>query len=289
MNYDTPGVYVEEQLSTSQPIIGVGTTIPVFLSFYLNYQQNKKRIEIIENTLKYELQEYPVIEDARTFNYKNAGQENSRVKSVILSNDNVTKKSYCTLEFNTTTQNNSTNQEAIELTYLSISKPSDKYDFVKCNSFNDFVVHFGDFTIYPEDKDKSFLAHAVLGFFQNGGTRCYVGRGDQITQVSGNSKSNVDEILKFSENYEDISLVIPVGTAININESLKIIEHCGKMKDRFAIFHFEAKDKTEKDFLKVNIGEKLLSITPGLRSLIQQKTKTSMCHPAVTLPEFTPG
>ena len=248
MIYNTPGVYVEEQPSTSQPIIGVGTTIPVFLSFYRNYQQNKKKIEIIENTLKYELQEYPVIEDARTFNYKNAGQESSVIKSVILSNDNVTKKSYCTLEFNTTTQAKSANQKAIELTYLSISEPSDKFDFVKCNSFNDFVVHFGDFTIHPEE--KSLLAHAVLGFFQNGGTRCYVVRGDQITQVSDNSKSNVDEILKFSENYEDISLVIPVGTAININERSKIIEHCGKMKDRFAIFHFEEKDQTEEDFLK---------------------------------------
>ena len=40
-----------------------------------------------------------------------------------------------------------------------------------CTSFSDFKRSFGDFSSAPE---QNRLAHAVFGFFNNGGTRCGV-------------------------------------------------------------------------------------------------------------------
>jgi hypothetical protein len=258
MIYSTPGVYVEEQPSTSQPIIGVGTTIPVFLSFYRKHQQKIIEIEIDPrdtNEIKLDLEGHPVInclndEGVVTFNYKKLGEH--EIDNVKLSIDNSNKKSYCTIKTKPikapgNTQDKIQDKTTIQLIYLSFAETSENYDFVKCNNFKDFELNFGNFTIHPE---KSCLAHAVLGFFQNGGTRCYVCRADNITQTPGVTKNNVDDILKFSENHEDISLIIPVGREIKINERTKIIEHCGKMKDRFAIFHYNTQDQDiEKETL----------------------------------------
>lgn len=252
MIYNTPGVYVEEKTSTSQPIIGVGTTTPVFIGFYDKHIQHKQTIEITNNSLVYDLELDSAMVDEGAYSCK-VKEGKIEIKKVTHSNPANGKVKF-TIELDGGIEG----APKLELTYLQVTASSDSsptFEFQECKSFTDFQRYFGDFTIHPE---KRLLAHAVLGFFQNGGSRCYVGRGDKITQVSDNSKSqvsdnsksNVDTILKFSENYEDISLVIPVGTAINVNEHSKIIEHCGKMKDRFAIFHFKEKDITEKDFLK---------------------------------------
>ena len=37
-----------------------------------------------------------------------------------------------------------------------------------CTNWSTFVKHFGDF------QSSEFLAHAVYGFFNNGGSRCFV-------------------------------------------------------------------------------------------------------------------
>ena len=42
---------------------------------------------------------------------------------------------------------------------------------VLCTTFSDFVRAFGDFSLDPGQRQ---LAHAVYGFFDNGGTRCFV-------------------------------------------------------------------------------------------------------------------
>src|SRR5689334_14523167 len=55
-------------------------------------------------------------------------------------------------------------------------------------NFTEFKDAFGDFST---DADHNILAHAVYGFFNNGGTRCYVTRvkRDTSTTTSGGTSS----------------------------------------------------------------------------------------------------
>src|SRR5688572_18103478 len=50
---------------------------------------------------------------------------------------------------------------------------------VKCTNFTEFAASFGGFST---NSAQNYLAHAVRGFFTNGGTACYVVRAkDELT------------------------------------------------------------------------------------------------------------
>src|SRR5262245_21001394 len=53
---------------------------------------------------------------------------------------------------------------------------------VLVTNFTEFKAKFGDF---HTNTDQSALAHAVFGFFTNGGTRCYVMRAATIAGIDG--------------------------------------------------------------------------------------------------------
>lgn len=93
-----------------------------------------------------------------------------------------------------------------------------------CTNFSEFKRAFGSFST---DAGQRRLAHAVYGFFNNGGTRCYVIRVASPDEID-------DELLARLEAIDDISLLAAPGvTAARIQE--KLISHCEKMEDRFAI------------------------------------------------------
>jgi phage tail sheath protein FI len=60
-------------------------------------------------------------------------------------------------------------------------------DPVELTNFQQFIDEFGDFELTPNGEVKSHnnLAHAVYGFFNNGGTRCYVAKTAAFTDISG--------------------------------------------------------------------------------------------------------
>jgi phage tail sheath protein FI len=91
-------------------------------------------------------------------------------------------------------------------------------------SFEQFKNKFGDF-----QTGNAVLAHAVFGFFNNGGTRCYVARVLDIT-----TNADVAAALKKFEAIDEIAIVAIPG-ALQADERLSVIEHCENMKDRFAI------------------------------------------------------
>ncbi|MCU0501251.1 MAG: phage tail sheath subtilisin-like domain-containing protein, partial [Anaerolineae bacterium] len=91
-----------------------------------------------------------------------------------------------------------------------------------CTSFADFQRNFGD---YSTDTDQRRLAQAVNGFFINGGTRCWVGR---VAPGSG-----LDKVLERFEEIDEIALVLAPG--ITGDDQLKVMEHCERLQDRFAI------------------------------------------------------
>jgi phage tail sheath protein FI len=99
------------------------------------------------------------------------------------------------------------------------------------NSWTEFVQKFGE--IQPANR---YLAHAVYGFFDNGGTRCFVAR----VAAAGDLAKGVDTILGRFESIDEIALVaaplppdVPAAALTAVQAAL--VAHCGRMEDRFAI------------------------------------------------------
>lgn len=104
---------------------------------------------------------------------------------------------------------------------------------VFCNHFKDFLNRFGDFSA---DEGQSLLAHAVYGFFNNGGRRCVVMR-VAGTSTSGLNlpKDRLDKALSLLEAIDEVALVAAPGLTHNKDVADALLTHCNKMKDRFAI------------------------------------------------------
>lgn len=118
-----------------------------------------------------------------------------------------------------------------------ISAPPDtapdlaKLEEVKfCTNFTEFNKFFGTFSKDAKDEDQNILAHAVLGFFRNGGTRCYV------VGVASKTKEEVDKALTQFGAIDEIAIVAAPGmTDDAVRQSL--VNHCKdeNMQDRVAI------------------------------------------------------
>jgi phage tail sheath protein FI len=91
-------------------------------------------------------------------------------------------------------------------------------------NWEQFKSKFGDF-----HTANRTLAHAVYGFFNNGGTTCWVTRVSDLTNAGA-----VGAVLKKYEAIDEIAIVAAPG-ALNAAVQLAVIEHCENMKDRFAI------------------------------------------------------
>ncbi len=91
-------------------------------------------------------------------------------------------------------------------------------------SWEGFRTRLGDF-----QEGNSTLAHAVYGFFNNGGTRCWVARfGASLTAA------NVTSALERLATIDEISLVAVPG-AEDAAIQTAVIDHCRNLGDRFAI------------------------------------------------------
>ena len=105
-----------------------------------------------------------------------------------------------------------------------------------CTNFSEFKKSFGDFSVDPGQRN---LAHAVYGFFNNGGTRCYVSR----------TESEVSEALNKFAAIDEIAIVAVPGKTDSATQEL-VINHCESLQDRFAILDGA---ETAVDFKKETI------------------------------------
>jgi phage tail sheath protein FI len=81
----------------------------------------------------------------------------------------------------------------------------------------------------PVTQGHQHLAHAVYGFLNNGGSRCYV-----AYIASESSSTDLRDVLNAFGAIDDISIVCaPGATSSAVRE--EIIGHCEKLGDRFAI------------------------------------------------------
>jgi phage tail sheath protein FI len=99
------------------------------------------------------------------------------------------------------------------------------------NSWTEFVQRFGDL-----QAGNRYLAHAVYGFFDNGGTRCFVAR----VATAGDLAKGVDTVLGRLESIDEVAIVaaplppdVPAAALTAVQAAL--VAHCRKMEDRVAI------------------------------------------------------
>lgn len=122
-------------------------------------------------------------------------------------------------------------------------------------NWQQFKNNFGDF-----QTGNNILAHAVYGFFNNGGTRCWVVRVDDLTNAT-----SVENALKKLEAIDEIAIVGAPG-ALTAAVQLKVIEHCENMKDRFAIID----------------GQQTTTITPGaIQGTVKDSNYVALYFPRI--------
>ncbi|MEG4069211.1 phage tail sheath subtilisin-like domain-containing protein [Microcoleus sp. Pol11C2] len=118
--------------------------------------------------------------------------------------------------------------QQITVDYYPVSVAAGKVQL--CTNFTEFKKYFGDFPIVTEqsnDAGRSNLAHAVYGFFRNGGTRCFV------TWVA--NEPNIDGALEDFAAIDEIAIVAAPGSTNNAVLE-KLSSHCKMLGDRVAIF-----------------------------------------------------
>lgn len=91
-------------------------------------------------------------------------------------------------------------------------------------SWNEFVNQFGKI-----GADNKHLAHAVYGFFHNGGTRCWVMRLATDTDLA-----NLAERLNEFAAIDEIAIVAAPGLVTDAVQGA-LLEHCAKTADRVAV------------------------------------------------------
>jgi uncharacterized protein len=256
--YLSPGVYVEEIPSGSAPIVGVGTSIAAFIGTItvnnsLSNNINNPSIRAVGspenpvaigegqggNLKSYSLPsgDFPIITDSNTYKFFVDGEpvdlddrtpiENAADPTKIKFKNTVTSGAKITgyYQVSVTASATGNNSPTTIQSPLAVAEGEIKL----CTNFSEFKKYFGDFLpANGEVKGQNTLAHAVYGFFRNGGTRCYV------TWISGENK--VSGVLEDFEAIDEITIVVAPGN-LALRDDIK--DHCEKMGDRIAILDSE--------------------------------------------------
>ena len=220
--YLSPGVYVEEVPSAVQAIAGVGTSTAGFIGImpgsfmvpapnpYYNSALdtddsfNDKDIEVVPSAAK--LVGITLADGTLVANREQADAVVEAVKQAGKTRIAIKNTSHVQ-------------------TTMTLKTLNDDPTIVKlCTNFAEFKNVFGDFS---DDPGQRLLAHAVFGFFHNGGTRCYVAR---IADEGG-----IQGVLDKFGAVDEIALVAAPGVTSQTARSA-IVAHCAvATQDRFAI------------------------------------------------------
>lgn len=93
-------------------------------------------------------------------------------------------------------------------------------------NFTEFKNSFGGFSDKYNQDNR--LAHAVYGFFLNGGTRCWV------TRILAGDVAALEYALSLFEPIDEIAIVAAPGLSSQ-DQMEKIVNHCTNMRTRFAV------------------------------------------------------
>jgi phage tail sheath protein FI len=235
--YLSPGVYVEDVPPLARPIAGVGTSTAGFIG-------------IIPNSLTYLVKDvlvgrgskdqksfplnnaYPVVMEAGKFQIRVAGKPSDNAK---LKNDDATKTSL--VEFTSAPEENAEIRADYQHTFSVLAAGEVKL----CTTFSEFTKFFGEF---HTDNGQNMLAHAVYGFFNNGGSRCYLARepkseDDESTPEDESKPKDIQTTLLAFEAIDEIAIVAAPGVEGVRNQ---LADHCKRLGDRFAILESRKED-----------------------------------------------
>jgi hypothetical protein len=101
---------------------------------------------------------------------------------------------------------------------------------VLVTNFTEFATAFGSFS---DDHGQKMLAHAVRGFFNNGGTRCYVTR--VLPSATPNTEPSLDAALQLFESIDEIAIVAAPGLSSPASYTSLATHVTTNTHDRFAI------------------------------------------------------
>jgi len=142
---------------------------------------------------------------------------------------------------------------------------ADPFDTLLCTNFSEYTSRFGSFSADdPNTAGKALhpghraLTHAVYGFFKNGGTRCFVARikpgaGSGPGAEAKPNDADIDRALEAMESIDAIAIVAAPGLSEQQYWG-KLVDHCEKCEDRFAILDPPADvgTNTELDIKKLS-------------------------------------
>lgn len=123
----------------------------------------------------------------------------------------------------------------VTIGFIGSSKRGPVNDPQLIRRWGQFVIKFGSFLM------SKYLAHAVYGFFNNGGSRCYVVNVGEAEEGSPDIKSGLEAFDKI----DDIDFVVAPGqTDLEVHDA--ILSHCKNHGTRFAILDTIGEIKEEE-------------------------------------------
>jgi uncharacterized protein len=129
----------------------------------------------------------------------------------------------------------STQQNVVRYPLAEINDPQ------LITDWGQFQNRFGDL-----QAGNALLAHAVYGFFTNGGTACYVAR------VAELDVDDVAAALTAFARIDEIALVAAPGAVPAVQK--EVVGHCATAKDRFAILDGADADEISVDDIAGDVG-----------------------------------
>jgi phage tail sheath protein FI len=220
--YLSPGVYVEEVASGLAPITGVGTSTAGFIGII-------------------SLASPAPVTSTKTKSKKEADSEAVAPSTTVTEPPTLAKKGDLIVgddQYSVVLQDQKKADDVV-----SLAKSVNAGEVRLCTNFSEFKKYFGDFST---NSGQNTLAHAVYGFFRNGGTRCFV------TWVK--AENDIDVALDRFEAIDEIAIVAAPGVTAK-STLAKIDIHCRLLGDRFAILDTE--EEIALDQLEPG-GEKIL-------------------------------
>lgn len=95
------------------------------------------------------------------------------------------------------------------------------------------------------------FAHAVLGFFYNGGTRCYATWVSNAARISTNWSGDNESVLGRFARIDEIAIV--AAPATTDTQQTALLDHCGTLKDRVAVLD-GPDDAVDHELTTLNLG-----------------------------------
>ena len=250
--YTAPGVYVEEVLPVSRPIAGVGTSTAGFIGQAGEIDADKMPQRFDRRPFEAKGVTCTIAQNIITLTRSSTFQGlPEKEKNTAISQQCevfVDKKSYIAeieasdkLSINGGSAQPDSNTAVCDIKvtyyYKQVAEKTPKL----VTSWQDFCQSFGDI-----QDSNNVLARSVYGFFDNGGTRCWVTRLQGQLAQGGNIQ---DAIAQF-ESIDEIAIVVVPFLEASLASGTKreniceaVLNHCEKMTDRFALL--DGKNGTE--------------------------------------------